>query len=229
MSLPFQLPTSLTLESINSAFLFLNDRLSSMQAQHNQSIFSLSQSQVPIETIISKLTESLAEPKQGNLYIDVYTFDGILKGINDKIIVRLQELSDNVYRQEQIAEKLFIRVDQTLRLLQKKYSSLEEKVVNYISYTKNYFTKALLIARVKRVFSAWKKRAQEKRRGKTLLKKSIKAMLKYPLYKSFSYWKSQVIFKQNFKFHVKTVENEGQALKRNNKTIVDEFGNIKTK
>lgn len=225
------LPKELTLESINLAFRSLAEFVVKGKEKQDNENFEMRKevNKNSFSEVVKTISENAVTKQSNMMYLDIYNVHGILRSINDSIIVKLQEVEDNIKKQETCTENLLTKVSQMFRLLQKKYEKLEEKLEGLKKYTKNHFVQTFKKNKKKQVFDAWKKYLSNKIRAKELLKVSLKRISKYPLSYSLSVWKQKVTLIQTSKQKISMFESEKSSLLTTSSMIQDQFFSIKHK
>jgi hypothetical protein len=227
-----QLPSELSLVSINQAFSAICNRIDCLETGQKASFSSLSQeinSKTSLVEVVSSFAQSIPYSKSNMLYVDIYSFDGIIKAITEKITVKLQELADNLKQQEIMNEKMVLKVGQGIRLLQKRYDSLELKYCNLQLYTKNIFLQNFAKKKIKTFFTAWRTEIAKRQKSKRILLKSFKKIDKFQVSQCFNRWKTKVKVKKDSKIQAKRFEFDRKSIQKTSDNIKDEFSAIKSR
>ena len=150
------LPKELTLESINLAFRTLAEFVVKGKEKQDNENFEMRKevNKNSFSEVVKTISENALTKQSNMMYLDIYNVHGILRSINDSIIVKLQEVEDNIKKQETCTENLLTKVSQMFRLLQKKYEKLEEKLEGLKKYTKNHFVQTFEKNKKKQVFDS---------------------------------------------------------------------------
>ena len=56
--------------------------------------------------VVKTISENAVTKQSNMMYLDIYNVHGILRSINDSITVKLQEVEDNIKKQETCTENL---------------------------------------------------------------------------------------------------------------------------
>ena len=102
------LPKELTLESINLAFRTLAEFVVKGKEKQDNENFEMRKevNKNSFSEVVKTISENAVTKQSNMMYLDIYNVHGILRSINDSIIVKLQEVEDNIKKQETCTENL---------------------------------------------------------------------------------------------------------------------------
>lgn len=195
MSAEIQLPTELTLESVNKTFKQIIESFKCDKSQQESHISELKtelSEKITFHDVVRTFSENFPKTQEKMMYVDIYTFDGIIKAISQKITTNLNTLSDNIFKHEEVSNKLFKQINKIQDLLKKKNISLEEKLENCFNYAQGYFKKSFVQQRKKSILELWKQHTENQKKTRAQLKKVLKNVSKNTASFRFSKWKLRV-------------------------------------
>jgi chemotaxis protein histidine kinase CheA len=218
----FVLPTELTLESISGCFVQI---LKILQPLIEKQVPQGEDRRDKIHTETST-SRKLEKP---SLAVELYTVDGLLRTINQKVMNSLQSLEDRVNILIQTNEKLLIDIGKATRLFKTRSDILESKYSHLSNYCKTRFFQDLLKRKKKILFKTWKKETQNQKKVAKMLKKSLIQIHKKKLRTCLDRWKKLVRKIQEFQVQADLLRSERSIFQRLTIDIQGQFESIKSK
>lgn len=127
-----------------------------------------------LQQTISALAETPPAIQNPMMYVDIYSCHGIISGLTNKIMTKLDELSQNTTKYEQLVDGLIAKVDIAVKTMYEKCDKTHQIAQKSIIFARRNFLNQNNIKKKSLIFQEMLKNTKNLKTGKNIIKSRIK-------------------------------------------------------